>query len=300
MSDAAASSLILLGLKGSGKTNFIVGLDVVLDAQAEKDGLVHDGIASDREYLQPLREQWLRGEVLPRTNRQESAPLHQILAKHPPSGVRAGLSIPDFAGELFDSHFVTRSFPSDLCERIQKAKGFLLFLHCKHNADHSLFEDPFFMETDSDAPPPATSLVSWQLEMAARQVKLVDLLQFIEEVRLTQAPARIAVMISAWDVVDRFPSMGKEVSEEIPKDPSEFFSKNWPLLSQFLSNRPTTVEFHVFGVSDGGGGTTKAEIERLTSILRLSERVLIVDGAHRSNDLSRPIRWLLGLLDSTA
>jgi signal recognition particle GTPase len=55
MRDLASSSLILLGLQGSGKTNFIVGLDVVLDAQMEGDGLVHHGLASDRAYLQRVQ-----------------------------------------------------------------------------------------------------------------------------------------------------------------------------------------------------------------------------------------------------
>jgi hypothetical protein len=223
-----------------------------------------------------------------------------MIVRHPPSGVCAELSIPDFAGELFDSHFVTRSFPLDLCDRIQKAAGFLLFLHSKHNADHALLEDAFFMEPVEHEASPPTNSVAWQLERAARQVKLVDLLQFIEEIRSNQAPAKVAVMLSAWDLVVDFPDIGRNAARDIPKVPSLFLSRNWPLLDQFLSNHPNAFQSRVFGVSARGGGTAVSDVERLTGFRRPSDRVFVVDGDHRSHDLSRPIRWLLGLLHSTA
>ena len=37
---------------------------------------------------------------------------------------------------------------------------------------------------------------------------------------------------------------------------------------------------------------------RLTKLVHARDRVILVDGEHRSNDLTRPVRWLLGLLDT--
>ena len=70
------------------------------------------------------------------------------------------------------------------------------------------------------------------------------------------------------------------------------------LLNQFLNSNVDIFIQRVFGVSARGGGTTDADVARLIAFDRPSERVLVVDGAHRSHDLTRPVRWLLGLLDS--
>ncbi len=294
MSGSPDPTFVMLGLSGTGKTNFLVALDVVLDDQTDPDGLIHSDLAADRAYLQPLKEQWLKGEQFLKTSRQERPPPHHLLVKHQASDARAGLYLPDLAGETFDSQFVTRSLPIDYCNRLEQAGGLLLFLHCDHNADHALLQHPALVD-----PAPAEQASSrsrppdWRLEDAAHQVKLVDLLQFIAEVRTGLRPLCVAVMISAWDLVEKAPSVAG-----IPKDPARFFSKCWPLLDQFIASHPELFLARVFGVSARGGGTTTAEVDRLSAFDRPSERVLIVDGAHRSNDLTRPIRWLLDLHDS--
>ena len=83
MSTSSESAILLVGLSGSGKTHFLVGLDVILDNQNDPNGLVHSDHADDRAYIQPLREQWLRGEELDHTSRQAPPPPHQLLVYHP-------------------------------------------------------------------------------------------------------------------------------------------------------------------------------------------------------------------------
>ena len=303
MSILPDATLLLVGLTGTGKTNFLVALDVALDTQTDPDSLVHSEPASDRAYLQPLREQWLRGEVFKRTNRQPPPP-HQLLVRHPASSTSVGFAIPDLAGETFDAHFVTRSIPQDSWERIKRAAGILLFVHCDHNADHAILEHPGLMDPspslETGVPvPQADPSTEWRPEDACQQVKLVDLLQFMAEAAPRTQPLRVAVMISAWDLLDNAPRIGPRAAAAAPNDPQQFLTRRWPLLHQFLHSHPATFPFRVFGVSARGGGDTPEEIARLTSFDRPSERVLLVDGAHRSSDLTRPVRWLLGLLDST-
>lgn len=294
MSTSTESGILLVGLAGTGKTTFLVGLDVVLDNQVDPNGLVHSDHAADRAYLQPLREQWLRGEELLHTSRQAPPTPHHLLVHHPASGTYTTFHIPDLAGETFDAQFVTRSFPHDFGLRVQEAKGLILFLHCGHQADHDLLEHPQFIDAESTTEAPSITPVqttNWSIENASKQVKLVDLLQFAAELR--ELPLRVAVAISAWDRVDNTPA------GLMPKEPSLFLAKQWPLLAQFLECNRDAFPFRSFGVSARGGGTSPEEIERLTNIVHARERVIIVDGAHRSNDLTRPVRWLLGLLDTS-
>ena len=304
MNTSPDSALHLVGLTGTGKTNFLVAFDVILDNPSDQNGLVHSDLADDRAYLQPLKEGWLRGEKFDRTSRQPPPPPHQLLVKHPASGNSIGFNLPDLAGETFEAHFATRSIPQDLWERLQKATGLLLFVHCDHNAEHAILEQPCFIDptpapkTESVLPPAEVTDV-WKLEDASRQVKLVDLLQFIAEADPRENPLRIAVIVSAWDQVEKAQRIGPGAAAELPNNPELFLARRWPLLNQFLQSNADTFCFRTFGVSARGGGNSKEEIERLTKIDKPSNRVILVDDKHRSSDLTRPVRWLLGLLDPT-
>ncbi len=289
------STIFLLGLAGSGKTHFLVALDVILDNQSDSDGLVHADLAADRAYLQPLKEAWLRGEELERTSGSAPAPPHLLLVRHPATDTVAEFSIPDLAGESFGFHFESRSLPKELGDRLQQAAGLIVFVHSEQSADHEIMEHPSFIDTD-DQSTAATrpEIADWTIEHASRQTQLVDLLQFVAKLNPIKAPLPVAVVISAWDVVDKVPETDRS---HIPNDPSKFLVKFWPLLSQYLANNDHKYNYRVYGVSARGGGTSSAEVIRLTAISRPSDRILIVDDKNRSKDLTRPIRWILGLND---
>ena len=121
-------------------------------------------------------------------------------------------------------------------------------------------------------------------------MKLVDLLQFVEELR--EEPLRIAVAISAWERVE------KAAEGLFPKEPERFLTKQWPLLAQYLESNHSAFPYRTFGVSARGGGTSAEEIEQLIKHVHPRDRVILVDGNHRSKDLTRPVRWLLGLLEN--
>ncbi len=292
MSTPNESTILMVGLADTGKTNFLVGLDVILDKPVDQDGLCHSNRADDRSYVQPLRRKWLLGEEIGHSSRQASKPTHQLILHHPASGSKATFSIPDHYGETFDSQFVTRSMQQDFASQLKHATGIVLFLHCKDQADNELLDHPTFVEPTPiiKVPDEASDKNKWMIEFACKQVKVVDILQFVAEIRETPLP--VAVAISAWDLVEKAPA------SLTPKTPSSFIAKQWPLLSQFLESNSKAFPFRVFGVSARGGGSTPDEIKRLTDLDDARERVIIVDGDHRSNDLSRPVRWLLGMLDT--
>lgn len=297
MSTTSELDVVMLGLKGTGKTYFLTALDVVLDDHSDPDRLEHIGMADNLSYLQPLREQWLRGDELGRTSLQTQQG-HQFILRHAASGTRVNLYVPDLAGETFERYFDTRTFPEEFCATLKSSSGLLLFLHSESEGRPELLEAPSLMDEQAASNTSPTSSTGsnvppWSMEQASRQCKVVDLLQFVEEVGSVK-PVKVAVILSAWDVVER---MRKELANDYPNDPDKLLALRWPLLNQFLATRSDLFTFRVFGVSARGGGSTREEIERIKSISNASDRVRIVDGGHSSNDLSRPIRWILGLLN---
>lgn len=302
--------LTFLGLTDSGKTHFLVALDVVLTKGRNKseDRLEHHSTAADRSYLQPLRQKWMKGEDFGRTKRNDPPPPQELVTIHKRSGKVISLTLPDMPGEEFDAQFTTRTLSESFEEQIMESTGFLLFVHSEQDAAHTILENnPELMafmgiaEGQEAMPAPSDQKVQeavdgWQLEWASRQAKIVDLLQFLIAVRGDQVPVKIAVMISAWDVVEKMAGSSPAAAAEFPLDPAQFLKKRWSLLNQFLSSRDDLFEFEVFGVSARGGGKTPEEVKRLTeTISRPEDRVLLVRGDRRSNDLTLPIRWLVGL-----
>lgn len=291
--------ILLLGLEDSGKSNFILGLDVVLDDLKTPDGLVHSELAEDRSYVQPLRELWLKGEELPRTSGQMEPQLHQLIVEHPASGKRVLFHIPDQAGESFSAAFVSRSFSSAFCERLRAARGLLVFIHANDNADHELHSEPLYHEavatqinTYADT---QTPVLDFAPDVAAKQIKLVDLLQFVDEAREGCPPLRVSLIVSAWDQVLNAPGGARS---EMPLAPELFVAKRWPLLFQFLESNADRFVSQIYGVSARGGNGDADDLDKMLSHARPADRVIVVDGDHQSSDITRPVRWVLGLLNS--
>ena len=64
-------------------------------------------------------------------------------------------------------------------------------------------------------------------------------------------------------------------------------------MDQYLRANPETFETRIYGVSALGGSEQElaAELNKLAP----QDRVELVEDAHNSRDLTRPLRWLLGL-----
>jgi hypothetical protein len=108
----------------------------------------------------------------------------------------------------------------------------------------------------------------------------VDVLQFVMWLREERQLPRIALMISAWDLVTA------------PLSPPEWLERRLPLLSQFLMASVRDRELRVYGISAQGG-----DLQRDRAALQLarnaSERIRVIEGRKEHHDLSAPIKWLL-------
>ena len=123
----------------------------------------------------------------------------------------------------------------------------------------------------------------WEPRFAAKQVKVVDLIQNIAEKGQIKQPIPLAVMLSAWDVIE--PRGAPKIR------PDEFLRTEWSLLHQYLQANPELFRSRIFGVSArGGGDSNQSELVRLLP----HERVWLKDGVEVTKDITRPLRFLLG------
>ena len=71
-----------------------------------------------------------------------------------------------------------------------------------------------------------------------RKRQIVELLQFLQRRPFNRRRRRVAVMVSAWDVVP-----------EPRPDPARWLEREFPLLFQFLVTNSNSFEFRAYGMS---------------------------------------------------
>jgi hypothetical protein len=117
--------------------------------------------------------------------------------------------------------------------------------------------------------------------MVPAQVRLVELLQFLQQRPFVRRRRRLAVVVSAWDL-NRNPSL----------TPESWLRRELPLLDQFLSTNSDHFEVRVYGVSAQGGEFDGDERQALLKRAP-SERVRCEGPAVDANDLTGPVLWLM-------
>lgn len=277
-----SANLLFIGLPGSGKTTFLAALWHVLSDGSGATSLKLTKLSGDRAYLNQITKEWRECSQVPRTNLQAE----QVVVLHlDGEGFGAfDLSIPDLAGEAFKQQLSDRRMSRRHDAFVQEATGVMLFLHPDVQKGTQLTvarrleaELPGTHEESAGAGVDNT----WSPELLPTQAKLVELLQFLVE--RTQRKLRVAVVVSAWDLVDKFGA------------PHEFVARELPLLQQFLEVNGELFEYSVFGVSAQGGDiTVAAEKQTLLELEDALKRIKVRQEQKTSQDITKPIAWLLG------
>jgi hypothetical protein len=282
MSDG--SRLLLIGLRGSGKTSYLAALWHLVETGELPTALVTSQLQPDRHYLNGIRDSWLKFREVGRTSLRSQEVL-SLLLRDTQTDTPINLTVPDHSGELFRLQWVTRKATRQYAEFAGRASGVLLFIHplgiekaprIASLAEHQASRDAEQSPQDNDE-----KVREWSPDFAPTQVKLVELLQFVNYLRSSNKLPSIAVVISAWDVV----------RDQVL--PSFWLDSHLPLLSQFLTSNADAAPFQVFGVSALGGDLQK-DVERLQNEDVPSRRIKVVENKLQShNDLTAPIRFLL-------
>lgn len=284
MTNLEPSQILMIGLPSSGKTTFLAALWHVLDDQSSQTKLKLTSLSGDRTYLNRICENWRSCAALDRTQleAEEQISLHlegNVLG-------RFELSVPDLSGESFELQLTERRIGVAYDGMLQKATGIVLFMHPDVRKG-TLLTQAIQLEArlvgnvgqiESEALS-SKDIRPWSIENVPTQVQLVELLQFVLE-RISRK-LKVAVVISAWDLV-----------QNIGKAPLDFLTRETPLLQQYLVTNSNDIDFQVFGVSAQGGDFPNDK----TSLLEKDavERIVVRHGDNVSNDITRPLAWLLG------
>ncbi len=269
----------ILGLPKSGKTTYLAALWHIIDAGEVPTKLVLDKLIGDNAYLNKIVDAWRRCEEVPRTSMQDEKKV-TIHAHVPASGQKIVLCFPDLSGETFKLQFAARKCAPDYVEGFNGGGGILLFVNANRPSDGMTLADIHPAIADTDEPDDPKGENEWSADFVPEQVRLVDLLQFLLRPPFLRRPRRLAVVISAWDVV------------LAPKPaPEQWLARELPFLNQFLTNNPESFSVRVYGISAQGGDVTgdqRAALLRQTPSLRIE----CVGSGGDPHDLTAPVLWL--------
>jgi len=308
--------LLAMGLPQVGKTTFLAAFWHLLTSGEVRDSLVLAEFQPSRDHLNTIATLWRKWEEIPRT----TLPKERVVTVNvslPGKDQVFELSVPDASGEGFKRIFETRHCSREFEDLATDSRELLLFLHPKQavppqridlEVDKLSDDLDNLLDMIAGAPNSATDatmgvgvdgtasgghaqpaaaeetqipseILKWNAKYSAYQAKLVDLLQVASRLRCEQ-PARLAVVISAWDRCER---------EKL--QPEAWIKARLPLLYQYLVANADVCDFAVFGVS-AQGAELKAPGALLDNI-RASDRIKVTSGATESKDLTLPIKFLL-------
>lgn len=290
--------LLIVGYPKTGKTTYLAALWYVLNHPDELNaGLRLYKLEGNDAYLNRIQDQWLGYQEVERTKlSQEKAIFFEVQDLR--SRKVLGLSFPDLSGERFDQQFEERQCSSDFAGLVANATGCLVFMHsgqviksvsiaAAEPVIDILEAQSDVTGLDKDARTPEKP-VPWNRTMPCIQVKTIELLQFIEHLHGSVEPFRLAIVLSAWDLV-----------ESQQKTPSAFLEMHLPLLHQFLLANNEIFSSMIFGISATGVDLSKenrTNVEKYaTEIYKHTDRIKVKCGNDDtpSHDLTLPIKVVL-------
>jgi hypothetical protein len=269
----------IVGLPRSGKTTFLAALWHLIDAGEVSTKLVLDKLVGNNTYLNAIVDAWRRCEEVPRTSMaaEENVSLH---VHEPATGRKVVLTFPDLSGESFEAQFAARICKPEYVSGYDDDGGIMLFINADRGSDGMTVLD-LGPEVAGDGAAQQTPAEEWSAKCVPEQVRLVDLLQFLLAPPFRRGCRRLAVVISAWDVI---PQKIK---------PSDWLAREMPLLDQFLRNNPGSFEVRTYGISAQGGkvtGSNRAALLKRTP----SQRIQCVGPDAADHDITAPLVWLSG------
>ena len=296
MTETTASSIVVCGLPGSGKTTYLAALWHLVQSQEVETILCLDSLAfGDYEYVNGIRGTWQRGRNQTRT---VGAAQQVGLDLKSRDGRSARLIFLDHSGETFDRLWETRSISKDVADQLAERNSAALFVRSTGLKTPVPLSDMLHIEKamreaksgpDDDDGAGMQREREWSADDSPDQVKIVDLLQTLAENLQVSQSERLAVIVSAWDRVDEYHTA------------EDFVRQRLPLLWQYLCVGHHPFEYRYYAVSAQGGdyvdeghdGKLPAKLKTLLAIDQPSRRIRLLDDNDANCDLTLPLDWLI-------
>lgn len=284
------TNFIIMGLPASGKTTFLAALWHLVEANEAECRLRFVGGSGDYTYLNMITEAWRTFNPVPRTSQVGDKDV-TIQLMDAETQVCGQAFFPDLAGETFDRQVEDRVCKPEFIDALSQNRGILFFINADVKEDAlSINEfnsripaivsdaDPF-VEAES-----STELREWSPQDLPEQVKIVQLLSDLIRPPFELLQRRIAVMISAWDLV-----------RDMQLTPSDWLALHMPLVSQFLKANSVYFESRVYGVS--AQGVRLEDDAAINDIAKRvpSQRIQIVGQVREGHDITEPLVWLMSV-----
>jgi len=281
-------NILFAGLPSSGKTTFIAAFWHFLTDSTSENLISLNSLAGDNGYLNGICRQWLNFNPVTRTN-PNGEEIVAMNIKNNQNGQNAILKIPDYSGEVFRNIFDLREWSTLFDTLIDETDGIVLFVNPTEKMNRpqfitieneilGLFGEELYAKNTGDKK-------SWNVAFVPHQVKLVDILQFIEYKKPKKLPLKITIVISAWDLV---------INNNHTKNysPVRFLSTYLPLLFQFLVCNEDKYKVEYFGVSAQGGNYDGIEANELMR-KKPEQRILVREEDSITNNIAKPIFWAM-------
>lgn len=279
------STQLIIGLPESGKSTFIGALSFVAERAEVPSAMRLVKLGTEDDRINGLIECWLKCERPGRTLQAGEQMVTLLLEDSATSGddsSRCMLVLPDLAGETFEHQWTDRQCTRSYFELAATVNQVVLFVHAEKVEEPLRIEELLDMAGAVPESEPKPSLPT--------QVVLVDLLQALVHPPFLPRAMRVAVVISAWDLVEAVQAKAGEVSQT----PSEWMKSRLPLLQQYLATHNDTLTWRVWGASAQGGSYDDQEtIEQLRAEPHQERRIRLVSDTTTTYDLTEIVHWLL-------
>jgi hypothetical protein len=277
---------LMMGMPRTGKSTFIGALFHVVESGQIPDSLQLIKMERSRGYVVESRERWIGGNEFERSKLGEDQVVTMKL-RDPATGDETELILPDVSGETFREQWEQRKSSKLFDEFARQSDGILFFIHpdtIKSPVRIQIAKkvaDQIGRSKKLASKPAAQISREWKHEFAPTQTKLVELLQFLTRDPDIYPISRVAVIVSAWDLV-----------EDQYQSPRMWLEKRVPLFSQFLKANQDRFAWTLYGLSALGGNLDEDKLSLLKA-KRQAERIRIIGDGCNLHDITAPIKWLM-------
>lgn len=270
------SECVLVGVPDSGKSTYLAALRHLLVQAPAQAALRIQRLGENDEHLNGLEAAWAECEALERTKSATEAwvTMHTVSS----AGEALTVQLPDLRGEAFEDPACHDACDLRLSQAAIRADSILLLTTANQQADHLMDDLNDLMDEAEAAEEHERSEQVFDPKDMAEQAKLVEFLQFLNRRPAHPKRRRLAVLVSAWDLV-------------ADQSPEDWFVEHRPMLSQFFSAKAGLWNVRVYGLSAQGGPLAQQKVAA-KNVRRSYERMKIVGHGAASHDLSAPLYWL--------